>query len=163
MTLSIEARNPFLDYRLVEAGLSFGVSDLLHRGVTKWALREAMRDLLPSEIVDRATKQGFSSDGEIWMRGGLGDDLEEVFRSESFAQRPYFDPAQLLDLLDAHRAGTDHSEELWRAYSVERWLRLFVDPPTIAPPERAANAPTPVPLDPGAIVRLDESARALTA
>ena len=153
MTLSIEARNPFLDFRLVEAGLALDISDLLHRGVTKWALREAVRDLLPSEIVDRATKQGFSSDENLWMRGALGDDLEAIFCSDSFARRPYFHQGRVLELLRVHRAGVDHSAELWRAYSLERWLRLFVDPQTLVAPPPATAAPVPVPLDPARIVR----------
>jgi asparagine synthase (glutamine-hydrolysing) len=164
MALSIEARCPFLDFRLVEAGLGLDVPDLLQGGATKWVLREAMRDLLPAEIVDRATKQGFSADEIVWMHGPLGDDLGATFSSESFGRRPYFDQTRIMRLLGEHRAGTDHSAELWRAYSVEHWLRLFVDPPTLVAPARPAGAPDPVQLDPESIVRLDDApAHALTA
>jgi asparagine synthase (glutamine-hydrolysing) len=162
MTLSIEARNPFLDYRLVETGLGLPVEELLHAGITKWALREAMRDLLPPEIVDRVTKQGFSSDEALWFRGELGDELEETFRSSSFARRGYFDVDQVLALLGEHRAGADHAWELWRAFSVERWLRVFVDPETLRAPARVANAPEPTTLDAASIVRLAPRASAPT-
>ena len=157
MSLSIEARNPFLDFRLVEAGLGLDVSDLVHGGMTKWVLREAVRDLLPPEIVDRATKQGFSSDEQLWMHGALGNDLEAVFSSDTFARRPYFRAQKLLQLLREHRTGVDHSAELWRAYSLERWLRLFIDPEAMTVPAPAANAPVPVPLDPAKVVRLADT------
>ena len=163
MSLSIEARNPFLDFRLVEAGLGLDVSDLLHGGMTKWVLREAVRDLLPSEIVDRATKQGFSSDEKLWMHGALGDDLEAVFSSDTFARRPYFCTEKVLELLREHRTGVDHSSELWRAYSLERWLRIFVDPKTLAAPPRAKGAPTPVQLQPSKIIRLDSASSAVAS
>ena len=156
MCLSIEMRNPFLDYRLVEAGLAMDVSDLLRDGMTKWALREAMRDLLPTEIVDRATKQGFSSDESLWMRSGpMADDMEAVFSSESFARRDYWHRDRVLALLREHRAGADHSAELWRAYAIERWLRLFVDE-AISVPRAPRVAPRPVALDPAKVVRLSE-------
>ena len=154
MTVSIEARNPFLDYRLVEVGLGLPVDRLLHRGVTKWALREGMRDLLPTEIVDRVTKQGFSSDEALWFRGPLGEELEAAFTSESFARRGYFDTAQVLVLLEEHRRGADHAAELWRAFSVERWLRVFVDPESLSAPQPARHAPVPVRLEPTKVVRL---------
>jgi asparagine synthase (glutamine-hydrolysing) len=40
MSFSVEMRNPFLDYRLVECGLALGARDLLRRGLSKWVLRE---------------------------------------------------------------------------------------------------------------------------
>ncbi len=155
MSVSIEARNPFLDFRLVETGLGLDVSDLLQLGVTKWTLREALRDQLPTEIVDRATKQGFSCDESLWMRGALGDDLEAIFSSAIFARRPYFRQDVMLELLREHRAGADHEAELWRAYSVERWLRLFFDPQRVVPPAAPSEAPVPVPLRPEQIMRLE--------
>lgn len=155
MTVSIEARNPFLDYRVVETGLGLGVEELLHRGITKWSLREGMRDVLPPEIVDRAAKQGFTSDEELWFRGALGDELETTFRAMTFAQRGYFDVDRVLALLQEHRAGSDHAWDLWRAFSVERWFRVFIDPVTLTPPGMVVGAPVPVPLDGDKVVRFD--------
>lgn len=164
MSLSIEMRNPFLDFRLVETGLSLDVPDLLHLGATKWVLREAMRDLLPPEIVDRLTKQGFTSDERIWMREAMGEDLERTFVSDSFRQRPYWVQSRVLELLHEHRRGIDNTSELWRAYAVERWLRLFVDAEELAAPAPSRDAPRPVPLTEEKIVRLGaRPARAATA
>jgi asparagine synthase (glutamine-hydrolysing) len=154
MTFSIEARNPFLDYRVVETGLGLAVADLLHHGITKWSLREAMRDVLPPEVVNRAAKQGFTSDEKLWFRGALGDELLRTFRAPSFGTRGYFDVSRVLALLEEHRAGADHAWELWRAFSVERWFRVFIDPATVIPPTRVANAPRAMRLDDSKIVRL---------
>ena len=135
MGFSLEARNPFLDYRIVECGLALDSRDLLHRGLSKWVLREAMRGILPSAIVDRPDKQGFSTDEADWVRQGeLGLEIEAVFRSKTFAARPYFRPDTLLAMLAAHRGGQECASELWRAFIVERWFRLFVDPPVFRPP-----------------------------
>jgi asparagine synthase (glutamine-hydrolysing) len=134
MRFSLEARNPFLDYRIVELGLALRPQDLLHQGLSKWVVREAMRDLLPPMVVDRPDKQGFTTDEADWMRqGGLGSEMESVFRSKRLAARPYFDPNALLAMLTAHRGGQDFGFSLWRAFMVERWLRLFIDPTVVQP------------------------------
>ncbi len=135
MTFSLETRNPFLDVRFVEAARGLRSEELLHDGYSKWALREAVRDVVPSEVVDRARKQGFTTDEAIWLREGfLSDDFERTFSSESFARRGYFDPPKLLAALREHRDGGNRAAELWRAYVVERWFRLFIDPERVTPP-----------------------------
>jgi asparagine synthase (glutamine-hydrolysing) len=144
MAFSIEARCPFYDVRLLEATRGLDVGDLLRDGYSKWALREGVRDVLPGAIVDRADKQGFTTDEERWLRGPLGDEVEEVFRSQRFASRPWFRPDVLLAELEAHRRGENRAWGLWRAYCVERWLQLFVDPERLEPPAAAAPAPVPV-------------------
>ena len=134
MAFSLEARNPFLDFRVVEYGLALDPRDLVHHGLSKWVVREAMRDILPSAIVDRPDKQGFATDETYWLRRGtLGRELESVFRSETFAGRPYFRAREVLAMLAAHRAGGEFAFDLWRAFVVERWLRLFMDPAILRP------------------------------
>jgi asparagine synthetase B (glutamine-hydrolysing) len=156
MSVALEARNPFLDYRVVECGLALEPDEHVHAGYTKWTLREAIRDLLPPEVVDRARKQGFSTDERDWMRGRLGQVMEETFRSEATGTRPYFDQGALLQLLAEHRAGADHAILLWRAFVVERWLELYIDPAAIAAPPAPDNAPTTTRSARDAVVRLDE-------
>lgn len=138
MSFSLEARVPYLDYRLVETGLALGAEALTREGMTKLPLRKAMTGIVPAAITDRYDKQGFSTDEAAWMRGELGDLMEEHFRSGPMRDRGFFDTGRLLELLSEHRAGADHSAELWRAFCAERWLRLFIDPARLAAPMPAA-------------------------
>jgi asparagine synthase (glutamine-hydrolysing) len=156
MTFSLETRNPFLDVRLVEAARRMRSEDLLHNGYTKWALREAVRDIVPAKIVDRANKQGFSTDEQLWFRDRLGDELETVFESESTACRGYFDRERLLATLADHRAGENRALDLWRAYAVERWFRLFIDPEQLQQPASPAAAVPPLRSAGENVVRLDD-------
>lgn len=133
MSLGIESRSPFFDHRLAEAALGLPADVLLRNGLQKWVLREAMRGIVPDEIVDRPEKQGFTVDQATWFRGELGDVLRSTLTSRQARSRPYFDPARLADL--ASRAGGAADAGLWRAFVVERWLRLFIDPSLIVPPE----------------------------
>ncbi len=101
-----------------------------------------MTGVVPREIVERVDKQGFSTDEESWLRGALGAEVEQVFRESETEQRPYFRRGSLLAALESHRAGTGSPAELWRAFCVERWLRLFIDPPRLTAPRPGEGAPT---------------------
>ena len=59
MAFSLEARTPFLDYRLVERALGLPSSDLVRGGWTKAILRDGMAGLLPDDVRLRRDKVGF--------------------------------------------------------------------------------------------------------
>jgi len=59
MAFGIEARLPFLDYRLVEAAIALPASALIRGGFTKRILRDAVSDLLPESVTWRRDKLGF--------------------------------------------------------------------------------------------------------
>jgi asparagine synthase (glutamine-hydrolysing) len=68
MAFSIEARTPFLDYRLVERALALPATNLIRDGWTKALLREAMKGLLPEEVRLRRDKLGFGTPERRWLR-----------------------------------------------------------------------------------------------
>src|SRR5207253_1679555 len=72
MAHSLEARVPFLDYRLVELLFSLEGGHLIERGRTKAILRRALGDLLPPIVRDRIDKIGFATPEAAWLRGPLG-------------------------------------------------------------------------------------------
>lgn len=67
MALGLEARAPFLDYRLVEWGLGCPPSALITDGRGKQVLRRAMRRRLPAAVNDRAMKQSLPAPAARWM------------------------------------------------------------------------------------------------
>jgi asparagine synthase (glutamine-hydrolysing) len=156
MSVALEARNPVLDYRIVECGLALRPEDHVRAGYTKWTLREAVRDLLPSDVVDRPRKQGFSTDETHWMRGALGDVMQQTFTGPALGSRPFIDRGLLVDELERHRRGENHHVPLWRAFIVERWFNLFIDPPTFTAPARHPSTPTTEHVAGASVIRLDE-------
>lgn len=78
MAHSVESRLPFVDYRLVEFGLSLPVAAKLHRGLGKWIVREVMQQRLPEEIRSPRSKRGFDVHQSAWIRGGLGQALRDA-------------------------------------------------------------------------------------
>ncbi len=121
MASSVEGREPFLDHHLVEFALALPPRLKYRNGAGKWALREAMRGVLPDAVIDRP-KQGFGTPMEEWLRGPFGDEVANVVRSSSLRERGLFDYALVDELFAAHRAGRgDWHKHLWNLYSVSVW------------------------------------------
>jgi asparagine synthase (glutamine-hydrolysing) len=134
MAHSLEARVPFLDYRLVQACFSVRPEQLLDAGVTKVLLRRSLRDLLPPLVRDRVDKIGFATPESRWLREDLGAFAAEVFASRSFADRGLFDVDAVRERLRAHREGRlEGAQGLWRVLNTELWARTFLDRPAPRP------------------------------
>ncbi|MDQ5821914.1 MAG: asparagine synthase C-terminal domain-containing protein, partial [Actinomycetota bacterium] len=128
MAHSLEARVPFLDFRLVEFLFSLDSSELIERGRTKAVLRRALGDLLPPVVRDRVDKLGFVTPERRWLRGRLGELAADVFASRAFAERGFVDAAAARARLERHRRGElEAGFELWRALGLELWAREFLD------------------------------------
>ncbi|NLD57455.1 MAG: asparagine synthase (glutamine-hydrolyzing), partial [Methanomicrobiales archaeon] len=71
MAFSIESRVPYLDYRFVEYVCALPLDQKIRRGVTKVALRNAIRGIVPESIRCRMDKMGFVTPEEVWMKEDL--------------------------------------------------------------------------------------------
>lgn len=119
--VSLEARAPFLDHRLVEF-VSRLPDELRLRGLsTKWILRQAAKTLLP-QLAPR--KGGFAIPAGAWLRGELADFLNDQLRGPASLTRAYYVPRLLDRLLDEHVAGRrNHENLLWTLLNLEIWHR----------------------------------------
>lgn len=128
MAFSIEARTPFLDYRLIEYVLSLPGPDKVRDGQSKWLFRNAMRGVTPEAILDRKDKMGYSTPVANWFRDGLSGDVREVLLSSRTRERGVLDVDTVERKLDDHNAGRlDLSWQIYRWLSVEQWFRTFID------------------------------------
>jgi asparagine synthase (glutamine-hydrolysing) len=135
MAFSIESRVPFLDYRFVEYGASLPLSQKIRGGVTKIALRNAIRGIVPESIRCRGDKMGFVTPEEIWMREELRPFVLDMLSSDAFRARPYWDADAVLQDYHAFLEGqSDYSPEVWRIVCAELWLRKFFDQRSVAGP-----------------------------
>jgi asparagine synthase (glutamine-hydrolysing) len=117
MAFSVEARVPFLDYRLVELSFNEAADWRIHQGWTKWVLRQAMSGIVPDEIIWRRDKVGFETPERDWLRD------EPDLLGENAACRDYLD----IGLIRAKLArGVEPGEFLaWRWINFELWLRAW--------------------------------------
>lgn len=68
MAHSIESRAPFLDYRLVEFVFNLPGDYKVNLGVTKYVMRNGLKDILPENIKNRMDKLGFATPEDVWIR-----------------------------------------------------------------------------------------------
>src|SRR4051812_645812 len=127
MAASIESRVPFLDHRLVEFAAGLPPRMKLRRFTTKWILREAVREILPAEILNRK-KMGFPVPFGIWMRGPWQDVARDVLLDVRSRQRGIIEPAAVERLISSHAAGaTDGGDAIWSLLNLELWYRTHID------------------------------------
>lgn len=126
MAASIESRVPFLDHELVEFTAKMPEKMKLRGKTTKWILREAMRGILPAEILNRP-KMGFPVPIGSWFRNAFSGIVDEYVLSERSLARGIFDSAYVRRLVAEHNAGENHDERLWSLVNFEIWQRQFID------------------------------------
>jgi asparagine synthase (glutamine-hydrolysing) len=127
MAVSLEARAPYLDHRLVEfiATLPQG---LKVRGLqTKRLLRATAAELLPRSTA-RRPKHAFRVPVAHWLRGDLSEYMKTQLLAPDAAVLRYFDRAPIEALVKGHIAGTaNHERRLWTLLCFESWHRTFID------------------------------------
>jgi asparagine synthase (glutamine-hydrolysing) len=126
MAASIESRVPFLDHPLVEFTARLPERLKLRGGTTKYILREAMRDVLPAEILSRG-KMGFPVPIGAWLRGPYKGIVDELVLSPRALERGLFDASAIRTLVARHARGEDHAERLWSLVNLEIWHRVVVE------------------------------------
>ncbi len=126
MSASIESRVPFLDHPMAEFMAALPVHLKLRGITTKHILREAVRDLLPPEILSRK-KMGFPVPFGAWMRGPHAAVVQEFVLGDRARARNLFDPTAVAALAADHARGANHDERLWSLVNFEIWQRIFLD------------------------------------
>ncbi|MBP9117579.1 MAG: hypothetical protein KBF58_05820, partial [Methyloversatilis sp.] len=132
MAVSLEARTPFLDYRMMELAFRMPGSLKLKDGETKYLYKKAVSPLIGNDLAYRR-KQMFTVPVGEWFRDSLSGFVEEVLLGERTIGRGLFDPVVVRSLIDGHRGGkTDRTRELRALIAVELWARTFIDPSDFA-------------------------------
>jgi asparagine synthase (glutamine-hydrolysing) len=127
MAASIESRVPFLDDRLVAHVVSLPASLKLRAWRTKAVLRDAVRRLLPAEILSRP-KMGFPVPLARWLRGPYQPVVDEFVTGPRTLSRGGFRREALHRLAAEHREGAaNHAERLWLLVTLEIWRRVCCD------------------------------------
>jgi len=119
MGVSLEGRVPFLDHKFVELALGIPTEVKLRGGVNKRVLKQAVRGLIPDELIDRK-KQGFGVPVYEWLFGRLG----ERTRSEL---RAFCDATDILDWREVERLLEGaRGQELWTLLNLAMWWNEYI-------------------------------------
>lgn len=123
MATSLEARCPYLDYRVVEFGLGLPEAWKIRGRESKVLLRRLGASLLPAGIAARH-KHTFRVPLGEWLRGPLRGFLDELLTSEALADLGIVDKTVVSRLVLWHLRGrADFSRALWALVTLERWFQ----------------------------------------
>ncbi|BAM88166.1 asparagine synthase [Bradyrhizobium oligotrophicum S58] len=100
MAHSVEARLPFLDHKVVETAWRMPGHMKIRDGLEKYALREAMRPLLPDDVVERQKHPFVAPPSATDPKHPFGAMIRDVLHGSALASMPFFDPAKVIRLTD---------------------------------------------------------------
>ena len=127
MAVSLEARAPLLDHKLIEFVARIPAALKLHNGETKHIFKRAIADFVPASILHRA-KQGFGVPIQQWINERLRTQMHDTLTDARTRARGYVEPHYVAQLLAEHERGRrDHAAPLWALYMLELWHRVFID------------------------------------
>ncbi|GAA0368251.1 asparagine synthase (glutamine-hydrolyzing) [Bacillus horti] len=124
MAHSLELRVPFLDREMFAVAQSIPTEYKVNRQTTKAILREALSDLVPQHIINRA-KLGFPIPIAEWLKGKRGDECLAVIKSsgiDAYINIPFVE-----SLMDKHRRGEGNfARKIWTIYIFAQWYQTYV-------------------------------------
>ncbi len=129
MANSLEVRAPLLDYQLIEFAATLPPETKFRKGEKKILLKEAFKEDLPREILDRK-KMGFSVPLAKWLQSELKDIAHSlIFEEKNTGLATYFRIHAIEELWQEHQAGTkDHSTVLWSLLMFQIWWKKYMTP-----------------------------------
>ena len=149
MASSVEVRVPFLNRELAEF-VAWNVRPEWKlkgkwRPVTKHIFREAMRSMLPEEVL-RQPKAGFATPVDYWLANELRPMVDDLLSEGQVRKRGLFRPEEVRRYVDEHRRGAeDWSMQIWQLLTLEIWTQLFLDGGARSFAQRPMGAPQLIP------------------
>ncbi len=131
MASPVEVRVPFLNRELAEF-VAWNVRPEWKlkgkwRPVTKHIFREAMRGMLPQEVLEQP-KAGFAAPVDYWLAHELRPVVDDLLSEAQVKRRGLFRPETVRRFVDEHRRGAeDWSMQIWQLLTLETWMQMFLD------------------------------------
>ncbi len=122
MGVSLEARCPLLDYRVIAAAATLPMSSKLKNGIGKVILRDILYNYVPRKIIERP-KMGFGMPIDSWLRGPLRKWGEELLEIKRLKREGYLEHSTIQRMWNEHQSGARNFQyPLWTVLMFQQWL-----------------------------------------
>ena len=122
MGVSLEARVPFLDHRVVEFSWKMPLSWKIRDGESKWPLRQILYKHVPRDLIERP-KMGFGIPIGEWLRGPLRAWAEALLDEKRLKDEGFLNPQPVRQKWAEHlRGGRNWQYYIWDVLMFQGWL-----------------------------------------
>lgn len=121
MNFALEARVPFLDYRLVEYMLNVDVALKVKNGQPKYLLRKILQNYIPQHLIDRP-KWGFTAPMKTWLQGKLNYQIDCYLSKESIESTGVLSYELVEKWVCNFKQNPNDYQRIWTLISLQRWL-----------------------------------------
>ena len=127
MSVSLEAREPFLDQRIIEWAASLPDDYKYHKGIKKYILKEIVHQYIPKPLMDRP-KMGFAIPIENWLMGELRTKVEHYLRPELLDRQGIFQPEKITQLKTEFFSGKKElGAKIWYLLMFQMWYEQWME------------------------------------
>ena len=120
MAVGVEGRVPFLDHKLVEWGLRIPEELKIRKGVHKYILKEAVRGVIPDDVIDRK-KVGFGLPFIEWYKGRLGNVMKAKVMTFA-SQSGFFVESEVRKFMDEK---SNDPIGIWALFILSLWWEQY--------------------------------------
>lgn len=126
MAVSLEARVPLLDHRVVEFAWGLPQDYKIHQGQGKWILREVLYKYVPKSLIERP-KMGFGVPIDQWLRGPLKEWAGDMFSPAVLNRFDLIDPEPVQQKWREHQNGQQNwQHHLWDILMLQSWCARWM-------------------------------------
>jgi len=126
MSVSIEAREPLLDHKIIEFSASIPSSLKYKNGVGKYLLKKVLYKHIPKELIERP-KSGFQIPLYEWLKSDLKEVLDFYLDSEKLAESGIYNVDEIVKLKNDYYEGKSvNISLLWFVLMYEMWREKWL-------------------------------------
>ena len=126
MSVSLEARVPFLDHHLVDFTMDIPQSYKIKNDIPKYLFKKAVEGIIPNEIIYRK-KMGFNAPMDQWLRGDFGKKVHKIVVESPLISSEYFNLNYINKLFESHfNKSVDNSLYIWTLFNLVAWHKYWI-------------------------------------